>query len=418
MSPWFPLLARCWGTAPIKHLAIRVTDGAHISPDTDGGEFPFVSTRDLRDGRIDINSALRTSRETYDYMVRTGCQPWAGDILFSKDGTVGETALVPEGQSFVVASSLVIISPDRAKCDPRYLNHALGSQPVSEQAASFKRGTGLPRLSVGNLGRLVVPVPSLADQRAIADYLDHETARIDTLIDEQQRLIELLLERRDSVWSLGLESAYSCGPPVPIKRVLASIADGPFGSSLTSAHYSDEGTRVIRLGNIGMCEFRDSDAAYIPTAYAEELSEHAVNAGDVVIAGLGDDRMPLGRATVVPDIGPAIVKADCYRARPTGAVSPSYLAWSLTAPQTRSQIMLLARGATRARLNTSVVQQVEIPVPSKEVQTALVSEWAERTAKIDALIVESETFIELSRERRSALITAAVTGQIDVGTVA
>jgi type I restriction enzyme S subunit len=299
---------------------------------------------------------------------------------------------------------------------PEYLNYQF--KAIAPELRALNMGSTHQTIYQRDAAGIEVLVPPVDVQRAIADYLDRETARIDTLIDEQQRLIELLLERRDSVWSRGLESAYSCGPPVPIKRVLASIADGPFGSSLTSAHYSDEGTRVIRLGNIGMCEFRDSDAAYIPTAYAEELSEHAVNAGDVVIAGLGDDRMPLGRATVVPDLGPAIVKADCYRARPTGAVTSSYLAWALTAPQTRSQIMLLSRGATRARLNTSVVQQVEIPVPSREFQTALVSEWAERTANIDALIAESETFIELSRERRSALITAAVTGQIDVRGVA
>jgi len=307
-----------------------------------------------------------------------------------------------------------------AEIDTRYFDYLYRSDAYVAEMTRYSRGIHTSRLRIypNVFLNLRVPQPPLNEQRAIADYLDHETARIDTLIEEQQRLIELLQERRDAVWSRGMESAYDSGPPVQLRRLLKSIVDGPFGSSLTSAHYSDEGTRVIRLGNIGMCEFRDSDAAYIPTAYAEELGEHAVIAGDVVIAGLGDDRMPLGRATVVPDIGPAIVKADCYRARPTGAVKPSYLAWALTAPQTRSQIMLLARGATRARLNTSVVQQVEIPLPSVDLQAALVREWAERSTKIDALIAETETFIELARERRSALITAAVTGQIDVREVA
>ncbi len=336
-----------------------------------------------------------------------------GTVVLSRTASVGFSGIMPTAMATSQDFWNWVCGPDLL---PEYLNYQF--KAIAPELRALNMGSTHQTIYQRDAAGIEVLVPPVDVQRAIADYLDRETARIDTLIDEQQRLIELLLERRDSVWSRGLESAYSCGPPVPIKRVLASIADGPFGSSLTSAHYSDEGTRVIRLGNIGMCEFRDSDAAYIPTAYAEELSEHAVNAGDVVIAGLGDDRMPLGRATVVPDLGPAIVKADCYRARPTGAVTSSYLAWALTAPQTRSQIMLLSRGATRARLNTSVVQQVEIPVPSREFQTALVSEWAERTANIDALIAESETFIELSRERRSALITAAVTGQIDVRGVA
>jgi type I restriction enzyme S subunit len=304
--------------------------------------------------------------------------------------------------------------------DTRYFDYLYRSDTYVAEMTRYSRGIHSSRLRIypNVFLNLRVPQPPLDTQRAIADYLDRETALIDTLIEQQQRLTDLLRERRDAVWARGLASAHSSGIPVQVRRVLASIVDGPFGSSLTSAHYSDDGTRVIRLGNIGMCEFRNSDAAYIPTAYAEELSAHAVATGDVVIAGLGDDKMPLGRATVVPDIGPAIVKADCYRARPTDAVIPSYLAWALSAPQTRSQIMLLARGATRARLNTAVVQQIEIPLPSKTVQAALVMEWSERTAKIDSLIAETEQFIELARERRSALITAAVTGQIDVRKVA
>jgi len=76
--------------------------------------------------------------------------------------------------------------------------------------------------------------------------------------------------------------------------------------------------------------------------------------------------------------------------------------------------MLLARGSTRARLNTKVVQQVEVPFPDRTTQDALVAQSDAETVKIDRLIAESERFVELSRERRAALITAAVTGQIDV----
>jgi type I restriction enzyme S subunit len=76
--------------------------------------------------------------------------------------------------------------------------------------------------------------------------------------------------------------------------------------------------------------------------------------------------------------------------------------------------MLLARGSTRARLNTNVVQQVEVPLPNRSTQDALVAQSHAETVKIDKLITEAECFIDLSRERRAALITAAVTGQIDV----
>lgn len=344
----------------------------------------------------------------------------AGDLVINRMRAFqGALGIAPEDG--VVSPDYAVLRVD-STVDKRWLNYFLTSEFTVATMASLVRGIGgtetgnvrTPRLNVSDLRSMTVPAVSAGEQRAIADYLDRETAGIDTLIEEQQRLIEMLRERRDSVWAARVETARRLGRPVTVRRAIESIVDGPFGSSLTSAHYSDEGARVIRLGNIGVNEFKDGDAAFIPLAYAEELNAHAVESGDVVVAGLGDDKMPLGRAAVVPALGPAIVKADCYRLRPGEQVSAAYLAWVMSAPQTRSQIMLLARGSTRARLNTKVVQQVGIPLPDRDTQDALVAQSDAETAKIDRLIVEAERFIELARERRSALITAAVTGQIDV----
>jgi type I restriction enzyme, S subunit len=101
-----------------------------------------------------------------------------------------------------------------------------------------------------------------------------------------------------------------------LARVTLSRCDGPFGSGLKSEHYSNEGVRVVRLQNIGWAEFSASDHAYIDEAYARELGDHSVLAGDLLIAGLGDEGHPVGRACVAPSgIEPAMVKADCFRFR-------------------------------------------------------------------------------------------------------
>jgi type I restriction enzyme S subunit len=344
----------------------------------------------------------------------------AGDLVINRMRAFqGALGIAPEHG--VVSPDYAVLRVDPS-VDKRWLNYFLTSGFTVAAMASLVRGIGgteagnvrTPRLNVSDLQSMTIPLVSADEQRAVADYLDRETGRIDTLVEEQQRLIEMLRERRDSAWAARVETARRVGRPVTVRRVIESIVDGPFGSSLTSAHYSDEGARVIRLGNIGVNEFKDGDAAFIPLDYAEELEAHAVEQGDVVVAGLGDDKMPLGRAAVVPALGPAIVKADCYRLRPDEQVSAAYLAWVMSAPQTRSQSMLLARGSTRARLNTKVVQQVEIPLPDRDTQDALVALSDAEAAKIDNLIMETEQFIELSKERRSALITAAVTGLVHV----
>lgn len=197
---WFGEVPRSWKMGQVKRVARAITDGAHISPETDGGVYPFVSTRDVRDGEINLVDSLRTTPETYAYMVRTGCQPRRGDVLFSKDGTVGRTAIVVSDEDFVVASSLIIISPN-ASVDSRFLNFLLMSTPVQEQISSFVKGAGLPRLSVINLTRMVIIVPPLAEQSAIANYLDHETAELDAAIADAREAIALSKERRAALIS-------------------------------------------------------------------------------------------------------------------------------------------------------------------------------------------------------------------------
>lgn len=377
-----------------------------------GGDFPWLNSSVVNESRVTQAEQFVTAaalRECHLPVVAPG------SVLVGLTGQ-GKTrgmATILEIEA-TLNQHVAYVTPDRSRWFPEYLLWSLTASYDELRFLSEENGSTKGGLTCEALKQFRLTVPPLGYQRAVCNYLNRETSRIDTLIEEQLRLIEMLRERRDSAWAERVDMAYQFGQITSIRRVIESIVDGPFGSSLTSAHYSDKGARVIRLGNIGVNEFRGGDSAFIPLDYAAELEVHAVERGDVVVAGLGDDRMPLGRAAVVPDLGPAIVKADCYRLRPNSQISAAYLAWVLSAPQTRSQIMLLARGSTRARLNTKVVQQVEIPLPNREVQDDLVGQSEAESAKIDVLIAEAGRFIELARERRAALITAAVMGQIDV----
>lgn len=176
-------------------------------------------------------------------------------------------------------------------------------------------------------------------------------------------------------------------PVAPVRRFTLNLTDGPFGSALTSSHYSDEGARVIRLGNIGSAEFRDSDKAYIPLDYFERLLRHEVVAGDLIIAGLGDGNHPVGRACIAPEgLGPAIVKADCFRARlDENRLLHRYAAWALSSSAISQQILTLTRGTTRSRINLDILREIEVPVPALEEQRRIAAFLDAATARIDAL---------------------------------
>ncbi|OWV50831.1 restriction endonuclease, partial [Mameliella alba] len=273
----------------------------------------------------------------------------------------------------------------------------------------------------------------LPEQRAIAGFLDRETAKIDALVEEQRRLIALLKEKRQAVIShavtKGLDPAAPMKPSgidwlgdIPahwevtkLGRVTSVYCDGPFGSGLKSEHYTEHGARVIRLQNIKAHEFAADDAAYIDLLYfKEDLSDKAVVSGDLLIAGLGDDKNLVGRACVAPDdLGPAMVKADCFRFRLVPEVSSNFIAYQLSATA-KEDGALLGTGSTRTRIPLSKTARRLVLLPPPEEQRAIVARLAEERGRFDTLEAEADRAITLLQERRSALISAAVTGKIDL----
>ena len=171
----------------------------------------------------------------------------------------------------------------------------------------------------------------------------------------------------------------------------------------------------MRLQNIGNGEFRDSDVAFISPDHYSTLGDHSVILGDILVAGLGDNNHPAGRACVAPEnIGPAMVKADCFRFRPDkDQVEPHFVALQLTATASTASA-LLSTGATRQRTNLQSTSARAISIPAFHEQ-ALVVEYTENaTSGTRAAQETARRGIACLREYRARLIADVVTGKLDV----
>jgi type I restriction enzyme S subunit len=172
---------------------------------------------------------------------------------------------------------------------------------------------------------------------------------------------------------------------------------------------------VIRLQNIRAGRFDSADAAYLDLDYFQrELADHDVVGGDLLIAGLGDDNNQVGRACVAPDdLGPALVKADCFRFRlDKKKASTDFVALllSIGAPADGGYY---ATGSTRQRIPLSVTGRRCIALPPLSEQIAIAAFLDRETAKIDALVADYRALIELLQEKRQAVISHAVTKGLD-----
>jgi len=310
------------------------------------------------------------------------------------------------------------------------------SENLIDEIVSRSVGVSYPGIAPTELTQIPIPVPPLDTQLKVADFLDHETIEADALMAKYERLLELLEEKRVALITQAVTKGLD--PNVPMKdsgiewigqtpahwsvgRLAPSIVsktDGPFGSGLKNEHYAESGVRVIRLQNIGDGEFKGDDAAFVSEEYFKSLGGHDAKPGDVLVAGLGDENNALGRACLLPaDVPIAMVKADCFRYRfNPERVSHEYIVKSINSAVGRNAALLASRGATRQRINLSAVGNMIVPLPP-------LPEQMEVSTFVDRLVIEIHrarkairAAIALVKERRAALITAAVTGQIDVTT--
>ncbi|MEZ4733748.1 MAG: restriction endonuclease subunit S [Caldilineaceae bacterium] len=265
--------------------------------------------------------------------------------------------------SFGVSQHEGIVSPayfifDVQNVDGGYFHKAIRSKvyvPFFTQASDGVR-IGQWDLSQVRMKEIPFFVPPSDEQAAIVRYLDYMDRRIRRFIRAKQTLIKLLEEQKQSIIQQAVTGQIDVltGQPypaykpsgvewlgevpehwdvMPLRRVTITRCDGPFGSGLKSAHYTSHGIRVVRLQNIGHAEFKNADDAYISPSHYATLGDHTVEPGDLLIAGLGDERHPAGRACVAPAfISPAMVKADCFRFRLyTRHLNPEFAALHLTA---------------------------------------------------------------------------------------
>jgi type I restriction enzyme S subunit len=188
----------CFPFVALKRLVKRkITDGPHVTPEFLDEGVPFLSVDSIQESRLVFENSRKISIDAHrDYSRK--CKPRRGDLLIAKAASTGKVAMVDVEFEFSVWSPLALISPNLQQIDSRFLFYALISPEVQARIDLLCTFNTQRNISMGDLEQLQVPVPSLSRQRAIADFLDGETAKIKALITKNRQLTDLLAEQRFS----------------------------------------------------------------------------------------------------------------------------------------------------------------------------------------------------------------------------
>lgn len=351
------------------------------------------------------------------------------DVLLARTGATGK---VVTGVIGVYHNNFFKINYDRKRVLKGFLVYYLMQENIQEHFKLIAGTTTIPDLNHGEFLSTKIILPNLFEQERIIKFLDKKTLEIDSLIEEKEKLIKLLKEKREAIITEAVtkgvdkdvkmkDSGIEWIGEIPVDwnitklKYIAdserySIVDGPFGSDMKNEEYVDDGVPIIQLNNIGDGVHKFNNIKYITEEKAEELKRHTIYPGDIVIAKM----MPAGRATIVSDkFKKYIVSSDSIRLKLNNRNNHDFIMHCLNA-YGRIQAELNSTGSTRSRINISIVKNTKIAICDKEEQERVIKHLNEKLSCIDNLINENSSIISKLEEYKKALISEVVTGKIDV----
>lgn len=313
--------------------------------------------------------------------------------------------------------------------DKRFIHHLMRSGTYVQGYTRLLTGIRPNSLQMGRDDLMVFPVllPTKSEQTQIARFLDHETARIDALIEEQQRLIELLKEKRQAVISHAVTKGLD--PTVPMKdsgvewlgevpahwevgslrRLIKSVGNG------TTADQVDEAEDTVAVSRIETISAGLINFEKVGHVGPQDVAKRfLLNVGDILFSHINSLSM-IGNVAIYSGGRPLLHGMNLLRIQPLPSISSEWLLYWLKSKNVRQEVESRAKPAiNQASISTDSVRALPALIPPSFEQTQIARFLDYETARIDALIEEANSGVGLLQERRSALISAAVTGKIDV----
>jgi type I restriction enzyme S subunit len=287
-------------------------------------------------------------------------------------------------------------------------------------------GMGIPHVNGDELKSLIFPEPSLSEQSNIATFLDRETGKLDTLIAKQEHLIDLLQEKRQAIISHAITKGLNPDAKMkdsgvewlgmvpehwhvsPLKHAIG-FQEGP---GILAVDFHDEGIPLLRISCIRSDFTTLNGCNYLDALKVSSKWEHfRVKTGDLLIsasASMG------GVSEVTPEVDGAVPYTGIIRLFPKEIITNEFIKIFVVSDCFLRQIDHHKSGSTIQHFGPSHLNMMFLALPSKDEQLKIASYIKEQLARLDTLIDKAKRAIELAKEHRTALISAAVTGKIDV----
>lgn len=328
--------------------------------------------------------------------------------------------------NLIVSTGFAVLRPDD-ELDPGFLYRLVQAEEFVGRVVAHSTGVSYPAIAPTQMGRLGVWLPPPSEQRAIAAFLDRKTRQIDALIEKKRRLIDLLQEKRTALISHAvIKGLNPDGPMKPtdndwlgdempasweVKRLKHIVPGITVGIVVTpSKYYEPSGIPCLRSLNISSGRVTTDALVFIGEDANELHQKSKIFEGDIVVVRTGQT----GTAAIVPPEFDGANCIDLLIIRKSTQVLPAFLHYFINSASAVTQVAAHSVGSIQSHYNTGTVAELYVPLPPPAEQHSIVDHLNAASATIEALVDAVELAVAQLTEYRQALISAAVTGKIDV----
>lgn len=407
-----------WQRVRLRYLG-RLRGGAGF-PDADQGvvgeEFPFFKVKHLEEAETDGCMRFSEHSVSQESAVQLGAFVFpTGTVVLAK---VGAALLLNRfrylGQPSCLDNNMMGLVLDQRVAVMRFVLHSLSLIDMGQVA----NPGAVPSVNAEQVGDQSVPLPPLALQRAIADYLDRETARLGALVAAKERVLGLLAEKRRALITHAVTRGVD--PRTPLRDSgIPWLGEIPAHWETRRAAWlfrerDERGETELPLLIVSISAgvvLREYSDERIESTAADFNTYKVARRGDVAFNKM---RMWQGAVGVTPEDG--LVSPDYVVAEPIGALLPEFAGLLFRTEMFSAECARRSHGIVwdRLRLYWEGFREIELPLPSAEAQREIVAHISRETAKLDAVRQATDRSVALLKERRAALIAAAVTGQLEI----
>ena len=425
---WLGEIPAHWRLKSLKHSVARLESGG--TPESDNTTYwtdeehgiPWIAISDMTRG-FHVHETAKRITEEGRKSKRLLILP-AGTLLYSMYASLGKVAVLEI--EAVVNQAILGVVPREGEVLRDYLRWWFEfMQPYVPMLSSSNTQDNLSAERVRNMP-VVLPV-AVEEQHAIADFLDHETAKIDALVAKKEQLIELLQEKRSALITRAVTRGLDPTVPmkdsgvhwlgqvpahwgvVPLKRTIDYV-EGP---GIMATDFQLEGVPLLRISGIGGRWATIEGCNYLsPDVVRRRWSHFRVRSGDLLISGSASTgfctEVDGGTAGAIPYTGIIIMRPKA------GQMSKHFVRWLLLSEVISTQVDLARSGSTIQHFGPSHLAKMRVVAPPLRQQIGIAEHLDSETSQIDRLVDGVHRVIDLLTEYRTALISAAVTGKIDV----